>query len=235
MIKKLFFISLALSLISQNVFAVDLLQALKQAYTNNPVLNAERENIQVSKEDLNISKSEFLPTVTLSGSKSEEDTKKLTDRTGASSSITDVNPKSQSVVIEQKIFQGFAGIAGLQKSKIGLVLADAKLLKVEQEVLYSAIEAYSGLVFANEKLQINETNLNLLERQVETDQARLERGQITLADLAQSESSFAGAQAKFIQAKNETVTAKLEYEKIIGPITDLDSLSKKLDFEIFAN
>ena len=232
MIKKLFFISLALSLISQNVFAVDLLQALKQAYTNNPVLNAERENIQVSKEDLNISKSEFLPTVTLSGSKSEEDTKKLTDRTGASSSITDVNPKSQSVVIEQKIFQGFAGIAGLQKSKIGLVLADAKLLKVEQEILYSAIEAYSGLVFANEKLQINEINLNLLERQVETDQARLERGQITLADLAQSESSFAGAQAKFIQAKNETVTAKLEYEKIIGPITDIDSLSKKLDFDL---
>ena len=232
MIKKLFFISLLISLISQNVFAIDLLQALKLAYTNNPVLNAERENIQVSKEDLNISKSEFLPTVTLSGSKSEEDTKKLTDRTGANSSITDVNPKSQSVVIEQKIFKGFAGIAGLQKSKIGLVLADAKLLKVEQEVLYSAIEAYSGLVFANEKLQINETNLNLLERQVETDQARLERGQITLADLAQSESSFAGAQAKFIQAKNETVTAKLEYEKIIGPITDLDSLSKKLDFDL---
>ena len=232
MTKKFFFISLVISLISQNVFAVDLLQALKLAYTNNPVLNAERENIQVSKEDLNISKSEFLPTVTLSGSKSEEDTKKLTDRTGANSSITDVNPKSQSVVIEQKIFKGFAGIAGLQKSKIGLVLADAKLLKVEQEVLYSAIEAYSGLVFANEKLQINETNLNLLERQVETDQARLERGQITLADLAQSESSFAGAQAKFIQAKNETITAKLEYEKIIGPITDLDSLSKKLDFDL---
>ena len=232
MTKKFFFISLVISLISQNVFAVDLLQALKLAYTNNPVLNAERENIQVSKEDLNISKSEFLPTVTLSGSKSEEDTKKLTDRTGANSSITDVNPKSQSVVIEQKIFKGFAGIAGLQKSKIGLVLADAKLLKVEQEVLYSAIEAYSGLVFANEKLQINETNLNLLERQVETDQARLERGQITLADLAQSESSFAGAQAKFIQAKNETVTAKLEYEKIIGPISDTDSLSKKLDFDL---
>ena len=232
MTKKFFFISLVISLISQNVFAIDLLQALKLAYTNNPVLNAERENIQVSKEDLNISKSEFLPTVTLSGSKSEEDTKKLTDRTGASSSITDVNPKSQSVVIEQKIFQGFAGIAGLQKSKIGLVLADAKLLKVEQEILYSAVEAYSGLVFANEKLQINEINLNLLERQVETDQARLERGQITLADLAQSESSFAGAQAKFIQAKNETVTAKLEYEKIIGPITDIDSLSKKLDFDL---
>ena len=50
MIKKLFFISLALSLISQNVFAVDLLQALKLAYTNNPVLNAERENIKFLKK-----------------------------------------------------------------------------------------------------------------------------------------------------------------------------------------
>ena len=35
---------------------------------NNPELNAERENIEISKEDLNISKSEFLPSVTLSSS-----------------------------------------------------------------------------------------------------------------------------------------------------------------------
>ena len=69
----------------------------------------------------------------------------------------------------------------------------------------------------------------MLERQVETDQARLERGQVTLVDLAQSESSLAGAQAKFIQVKNETVTAKLVYEKIIGPITDENSLDKNSD------
>ena len=214
--KKKYLILLLSFFLNQNVFAITLSEALLQAYLNNPELNAERENIKVSKEDLNISRSEFLPTVTLSGSRSEENTDKLTDRTGASSSITDVNPKTQSIKIEQKLFQGFAGVAGLQKSKIGLDLADAKLLKVEQEILYKAIEAYSGVVFANKKLKINEINLSLLERQVETDQARLERGQVTLADLAQSESSLAGAQAKFIQAKNDIVTAKLEYEKIIG-------------------
>ena len=43
--------------------------------------------------------------------------------------ITDVNPKTQSIIVEQKLFQGFAGVAGMQKSKIGLSLADAKLLK----------------------------------------------------------------------------------------------------------
>ena len=226
--KKIFLISIFL-LFSQNVNAVTLSKAMLQAYNNNPELNAERENIQVSKEDLNISRSEFLPSVTLSGSRSRENTEKLTNRSGANSSITDVDPKTQSITIEQKLFQGFAGIASMEKSKIGLSLAEARLLKVEQEILYKAIEAYSGLIFANEKLKINLRNINLLERQVETDQARLERGQITLADLAQSESSLAGAKAKFIQAKNETVTAKLFYEKIIGPIENTDNLNKKPD------
>jgi outer membrane protein len=227
--KKIFLILLSLSFFSQQSYAVTLSEALLEAYKNNPELNAERENIKVSKEDLDISKSEFLPSVTLSSSKSKESTEKLTNRSGTNTAITDVDPKTQSIVIEQTLFQGFAGIAGVEKNKIGLDLAQAKLLKVEQEILYQAIEAYSGLIFANEKVNINKRNVSLLERQVETDQARLERGQITLADLAQSESSLAGAQAKFIKTENEKITAKLVYEKIIGPIIDVNSLNKKSD------
>ena len=227
--KKIFLILPFMMFFNGNVFAVTLSQALLQAYNENPELNAERENIKVSKEDVKISRSQFLPSVTLSGSKSQENTEKLTDRSGANSVITNVDPKTQSIDVEQKIFQGFSGIANMEKSKIGLNLADAKLLKTEQNILYKAVEAYSGLIFTDEKLKINQNNVNLLERQVETDQARLERGQIALADLAQSESSLAGAQAKFIQARNEVVTAKLIYEKIIGLIDDISTLNKKSD------
>ena len=227
--KKNFLIFILFIFFSGNVFSAPLSEALLQAYNENPVLNAERENIQVSLEEVKISKSQFLPSVTLSGSKSQENTEKQTDSSGANSAFTDVDPKTQSIDIEQKLFQGFAGTASLKKSKIGLTLAQAKLLKTEQEILYQAIEAYTGLIFAEEKLKINQDNVNLLERQVETDQARLERGQITLSDLSQSESSLAGAQAKFLQAQNETVTAKLNYEKIIGPIADINSLDKESD------
>ena len=235
--KKIFLISLSMIFFNANVFAITLSQALLQAYNENPELNAERENIEVSKEDVKISRSQFLPNVTISGSKSQENTEKLTDRSGANSATTDVNLKTRSIDIEQKIFQGFAGLADMEKSKIGLNLAEAKLLKTEQYILYQAVEAYSGLIFTDKKLKINQNNVNLLERQVETDQARLERNQITLADLAQSESSLAGAQAKFTQARNEAVTAKLIYEKIIGPINDLNTLDKKsdLNFEIPLN
>ena len=99
--KKIILIIISLIFFIPKVFAVTLSEALLQAYKNNPVLNAERENIEVSKQDLKISQSEFLPSVTLSGSKSQENTDKLTNRSGTNASTTDVDPKKQTVTIEQ--------------------------------------------------------------------------------------------------------------------------------------
>ena len=226
--KKILLIIFPVLFLSQQVFAVTLFEALTEAYKNNTDLNAERENINISEEDLKISKGNYLPSITLSGSKSQEDTNKLTDRAGAEVSVSDVNPFTQSIKIEQTLID-LGRTANVKKNEIGINLADAKLLKKEQEVLLKAIEAYSGLILANEKLKINLSNLNLLKQQVETNRARLERGQITLSDLAQSESSLAGAQANFIQSKNEIISNKLNYENIIGPILDINSLSKNSD------
>ena len=199
--------------------------ALKKAFNNNTELNAERESLNISEQELKISKGSYLPTVTLSGSKSQEDTDKLTNRNGTDATITDVDPSNQSITITQTLID-FGRSAELAISKIGIDLAKAKLLKKEQEILYKSIEAYTGLIAANEKLKINKSNVNLLDRQVETDRIRLERGNISLSDVAQSESSLAGAQAKLIQAENDFLTSKLNYENIIGKLNDPELLDK---------
>ena len=232
--KKLVLIILITIFYLNSVQAISLSEALLEAYKNNPELNAERENLNVSEQDLNISRSEFLPSITVSGSKSSEDTEKNTNRSGVDTAVTDVNSKTQSVLIEQKLFQGFAGIAGYEKNKIGLSLAEANFLKKEQDILFQAIEAYTGLTLAKEKLEINLSNINLSERQVETDRSRMERGQITIADVAQSESSLAESQAKLIETQNELLTSKLEYEKVIGPLENIEILdtNKELNFEV---
>jgi outer membrane protein len=220
-----FLIIIVVMLGTSNVFALTLKEALIQTYKNNTELNAERENIKVSQEDLTISKADYLPSATITGSKSKESTNKLTNQSGGDASITDVDPLTASIKLEQTLID-FGRDAEYQKKKIGINLAEAKLLKKEQDIFYKAIEAYSGLILANEKLTINQINLSLLERQVETDKVRLERGQITVSDLAQSESSLAGAKAQFIQAKNEVVINKLNYENIIGKISNPKSLEK---------
>ena len=235
--KQIFIIFFISFLFNTNLLAVTLPEALLEAYKNNPVLNAERENINISQENLNISKSEFLPTITITGTKSREDTTKLTNQSGGDATITDVDPLTKSILIEQTLYDGKGRSTDLEKSKIGMDLAKAKIVKVEQEILYKAVEAYTGLIFTNKKLKINQSNISLLDRQVETDQARLERGQITISDLAQSESSLAGAKAKFIQAKNDTMTSRLVYENVIGPIINSDDLNEnpKLNIKIPKN
>jgi outer membrane protein len=199
--------------------------ALKKAYKNNPELNAERESLNISEQELKISKGFYLPTVTLSGSKSQENTDKLTNQNGTNATITDVDPSTQSITITQTLID-FGRGAELAKSKIGIDLAKTKILKKEQDILYKSIEAYTGLIAANEKLKINKSNVNLLERQVETDRIRLERGNISLSDVAQSESSLAGAQAKLIQAENDFLTSKLNYENVIGKLNNPKLLDK---------
>ena len=212
-------------------FAITLTEALIQTYKNNTELNAERENINVSKEDLEISKSSYRPTLTLTGSKSVEKTVTLTNQSGGDASIVDVYHLNTSIKLEQTLIDSGRN-ADFKKNLIGINLAEAKLLKKEQDILYEAVNAYTGLILSNEKSSINDRNVSLLERQVETDRIRLDRGEITFTDLAQSESSLAGAQAKFIQAKNEIVSSKLNYEIIIGPILDIDSLKKASDTSV---
>ena len=223
--KKFLFIVFSFLFLFTSANAETFSAALKKAYKNNPELNAERESLNISEQELNISKGSYLPTVTLSGSKSEEKTDKLTNRDGSNASITNVDPTVKSIKIEQTLID-FGRGAELAKSKIGIDLAKAKLLKKEQDILYKSIQAYTGLVSANEKLKINRSNVNLLDRQVETDRIRLERGNISLSDVAQSESSFAGAQAKLIQAENDFLTSKLNYENVIGTINDAGALDK---------
>ena len=186
-----------------------LVESLNSAYLNNPKLNAERANMRASKEEKREAISEFLPSITISGYVSEQENTIPGDN-------TNFEPSEQSLKVEQKIFQGGAGVAKFLKQKHGQSLGEYKLKKIEQEILLEAVEAHADLLLSMKKVNINLMNVDLLERQVETDQNRLEKGEINLTDLAQSESSLAGANAKLIAAKNDLITSKTNFEKIIG-------------------
>ena len=195
-----------------------LLDSLNSAYLNNPKLNAERANVRAISHEKEGALSEFRPSITISGYVSEQDNTKGDE--------SNYKPSEQSLLIEQKIFQGFGGIANLKKQKYEYNLAKFKLQKVEQEILFAAAEVHANLLLSQKKVDINKINIDLLERQVETDRDRLEKGEINLTDLAQSEASLAGAEAKLITAQNDLVTGEANFDKIIGkkPIENIQEI-----------
>ena len=213
---KKVFILFIFCLFSTNLKAQDLLKTLSDAFKNNAKLNAERASLNVAKQDVNISRGEFLPSITISGDiSSQEDTGRINQ---SGESLADINstPESRSVLVEQKIFDGFSNYNNLKKSQLELEYAKFELNKLEQEVILSAAKAYYNLGYNFKNLEFNQSNVELFERQVESDRFRLERGEISLTDFAQSESSLAGAQAKLITARNELISRKKNFQKIIG-------------------
>ena len=205
------FIILNTNILSAN----EILTYLESAYNNNPVLNASRENYKAIKENINISRSEFMPSISVSGSQSSQQNSNRTNQAGDVLPDSSNTSEIQSVSVDQKIFQGFQGYNSIKKSKLESNQASLKLRDAEQQILLQSATAYYDLAYKIKNTQFNLLNVDLFERQVESDNSRLQKGEITLTDLAQSESSLAGANAKFIAADTKLLTAKSNFERVI--------------------
>tara|TARA_B110000971_G_scaffold216013_1_gene250391 strand:- start:98 stop:1399 length:1302 start_codon:yes stop_codon:yes gene_type:complete len=212
---KFIIIFILLTFKANIIFAAEFFTYLESAYKNNPTLNAERENYKAIKENINISKSEFLPSISILGSKNSQQKSNRTNQAGAALPDTSNTTETQSVSVDQKIFQGFQGYNTIEKSKLETEQAALKLKNAGQQILLKSATAYYDLIYKFKNTKFNSANVDLFERQVETDSSRLQKGEITLTDLAQSESSLAGANAKFIAAETELLAAKSNFERII--------------------
>ena len=209
--------TLIISLIFSNLQAEDNLKFyIDRALKNNLQLNAEKKVFESAKQSKNISRSEFLPSISISGNQSSTTSTNRTNQNGSSLTDTNSDSESKSISIEQKIFSGFKGLNTFKKSELEIQKANLSLKKVTQQTIIDSASAYFDLIFKSKSNNFNLSNVDLFERQVESDNARLQKGEITLTDLAQSESSLAGAKANLIKAKTELLATQNNFERIIG-------------------
>ena len=86
--------------------------------------------------------------------------------------------------------EAFQGIPDAMKARKDVKIARYELKKVEQNVLFKTVKAFTDVIRAEKNIIITQDNLNLSEQQVELDKGRYERGAIKLSDLAQSRVFF---------------------------------------------
>ena len=202
---------------------------IEKALENNLQLNAERKNFESAKQSKNISRSEFLPSITLSGDQTSTSSTNRTNQNGTSLTDSNSDSESKKISIEQKIFSGFKGLNTFKKSELETQKANLFLKKVEQQTILDTTSAYFDLIFKSKNEKFNISNVNLFQRQVDSDNARLQKGEITLTDLAQSESSLAGARANLIKAQTELLSSKTNFERVTREkIPDTSNLNEKI-------
>ncbi|MDC0952718.1 TolC family protein [Pelagibacteraceae bacterium] len=202
---------------------------IEKALKNNFQLNAERKSLESTKQSKNISRSEFLPSITLSGDQSSSTSTNKKNQSGSNISDSNLDSETKTLSIDQKIFSGFKGLNTFKKSELESKKAELSLQKVKQQTILDTASSYFDLIFKFKNKGFNLSNVSLFERQVESDSARLQKGEITLTDLAQSESSLAGANANLIKAQTELLASQTYFERVTREkIPNVENLDEKI-------
>ena len=103
---KLFIILFFLIFNFNYVYSSDqLIFFLETAYKNNPKLNAQRKELLATKQNINISKSKFLPNISVSGSVNSNQSTNRTNQAGKALSDTSSDEETKTFLVSKKYFK----------------------------------------------------------------------------------------------------------------------------------
>lgn len=191
--------------------------ALAAAYATNPTLQTARAQVRSTDENVPQALSGWRPQVVISASAGK-----------AYGNFGSVGPTGQvitpytSVVqqvqatVTQPIYTGGKVPATLHRAKNQVYGARAQLLATEETVLFNTAQAYVNVVQAQQILQIDVANEQILTKQLQSTNDRFRVGELTRTDVAQAEAALASATAQRETAEGSLQSARATYEQLVG-------------------
>ncbi len=189
-------------------------QALSFAYNSNSTLNAQRAATRANDENLVQAKSGFRPAVFATADAGVTYTR--TNQIPTAGGVITTPSGGYGISIEQNLFNGFRTVNSIKSAKAGVLASRATLRNVEQNTLLQASTAYVDVLLNTEIVGIRRRNIEFLSEQFRSSQARLEVGEGTRTDLAQSEAQLALARAQLSAAIAALESSKAVYRQVIG-------------------
>ena len=194
--------------------SISLDEALIESINNNLTLKINKFNLEIAKEDIFQSKSDFLPNVSLVGSIAQTDSKNIMLQTGNKSSDSKLNSSSKSIIISQSIFNGYFKEYDLKSSKLSYELQELILKKSKQDVILETIDIYYNTLIAKKTYRAYFENFNAINTRFLSTKKEFEVGLASKTDVAQAE-SFMNT------AKINMLNSKINYNNLINSFNDL--------------
>ncbi len=180
--------------------------ALANVYNTHPQLKSQQAAQKATDENVNLAFSAVRPDVNAGYSVGRVSNKNDDSRRSTLTTYSATQP----------LFVGGA-LAGIRGAKQRVAAGQAELTAVEQQVLYDAVVAYSNVVNGLAVLQVNQNNVDLLNKQFLATKARFQVGDnITRTDLAQAQSRLATAKAGERAALGNLDVARATFSRVIG-------------------
>ncbi len=207
---------LAAALLSATVLATTpsmaetIFGAMAKAYENNSTLNADRAGVRVTDEGVAVAKSGYRPVVSATADLTSTHRRFDGGLNGTS------NVGTFGIQINQLLFDGFTVSNNIKSAKTQVLAQRENLRNNEQNLLFSAAQAYMDVYLNRQIVILRQKNLEFLDEQLRAAKARFDVGEGTRTDVAQAEASKASAIATLDAAKSDEKIAEANYIQIVG-------------------
>ena len=196
--------------------------ALIQSYRNNPQLNAQRAAARATDENVPTALAGYRPRVTGNASFTQQHFDNTTKVATAGLPpvyprvIADYGVGSYGATVTQTLLNGFQTANRVRQAEGQVFAARETLRTTEQNTLLSAATAYMNLLRDAATLELQRSNVNVLEVTLRQTRDRFSAGEVTRTDVAQAESRLAGGRSQLSVAESNFVTSKATYRQVIG-------------------
>src|SRR5262245_53430756 len=192
-------------------------QALVQAYQNNPQLNAQRAAARATDENVAIALGGYRPRLNATSSLAEVYLENVAKAGGSSARTAGENAVTTlGATAVQTLFNGFQTGNRTRLAEAQVFAGRETLRSTEQTVLLNAVTAYMNLLRDAAVLELQRSNVNVLEATLRQTRDRFSAGEVTRTDVAQAESRLAGGRSQLLTAESNYVTSKAQYRQVIG-------------------
>lgn len=192
--------------------ALSIKEALALAYTNNPELNARRAQVRATDEAVPLAKAQLRPQISFSADKGYQHR----EFDPARALATELKPGGFEVRISQTLWDSFKTRNDVAAAKAG-VFVDRELLRnVQQNTLFDAAAAFMDVIRDRAISGYRESSLDFLNELLRSERARLDVGEATRTDVAQSEAQRARAQSELSAAQAQLRSSSAVFRQVIG-------------------
>ena len=188
-------------------------EALALAYNNNPQLNVARSTGRATDENVAIALSGGRPRLSATGTYGAQDLQigTATGKVGYAS-----NPATMGITLVQPLFTGFQVENGVKQAEAGVMAQRESLRNTEQQILFSAAQAFMEVIRDQALVSLQESNTKFLSEQVRAAKDRFQVGEGTQTDVAQAEASYQGAISQLNSARATLNASRATFRQVIG-------------------
>lgn len=201
-----------------------LLDAYEAALQHDPTYRSALHESEAGEQAEAIGLASLLPNLSITHAQSTS-TGTITQSGVAGTRPLDFDSQVSTLSLRQPLIN-MEAVAGYRQGKAQADSSRARFTGRSQQLVVRLVEAYVETLLAQDHVRLAETQLNSLEELKRVNERMLLKGEGTTTDVLETQSKYAIAQARIIEANDELEVAQLKLEAIVGQkIAQLDRLS----------